>query len=306
MPNPKSAKVPSTLKLPWNNVAAMAASADGRTIVLAGELGQLVRLDTESWELVSWPSVDESGTVNALSVSDDGASVGVSIGGRKTFVEVRDAEGGVRISIPVPRTVRATFSPGGDLFVARVEADVDHPHAGLAFIDPSTKHYRPVEVGAVDSAVACFTGTGDRVLAFARRIGTDPREAHRVLRIDRDGAVRDLAATDFWDSYAAMIRIGPERALVRGYNFGWQLVDDDGTKIAAGARQAVLAACVERDGFVIAESRGKAVARYDAHGRRRPGSETIAKKRVDALATSGHLFLAESGQPGQVEIVSSS
>jgi hypothetical protein len=294
----KTPKIPKTLKCRWNNTSGLAASVDGTFVLLAGENGQLARLDLDTWQLALWPELN--GSVNSLAVSPDGAVVAIAVAGTPR-VEVRDRSGAVRASIPTPRNVRVSWAPEGDLLVARLEANVNHPYDAVAFIDPKKESCSVVDLGAVDSVAACFVRGGETALAYARRKDLEHVEAHRVLEISRSGDIKDRGPTKFWDWFSSLAPLASGNVLLRGMNFGWQLVRiSDLEVIAQGERAAAQAACVHAEGFVVASN--KKVARYDGAGARQ--AEVVAKKRVEGVAVAGRfLLLYQDGQPAQIEII---
>ena len=300
----KPMKVPRFIKCPWDIADGIASSADGKRVVVAGELGQLSGLDVETWTLVPWPPVEQHGLVNSIAVSPDGAVTAVATAGDRVGIELRDATGAIQGFISTRRNARPSWSPTGDLMIARLEPDVQHETEQLAFVDSAKRTCTPIDAGAFDSAAACFVDGGDAVLAFVRRTDIEEhREQHRILKITRTGKVRDLGATEFWDSFAGMTPVGPDAVLVRGYNFGWRLVRTADAKVLArGDRRPAIVACAHAEGFAVVPGIAPRVACYSPKGRL--VATKTAKARVTGVAVGGgHLLAHENGRPARIELL---
>jgi hypothetical protein len=286
---------PKTIKLPWANSNAIAASPDGRLVLAAGDLGAIASIDTVTWKAALWPKAD--GFVNSLSISDDGSRVAVGVTGHgamgEPHIELRDASGAITARVRTKRNPRVAWSPSGVWLVARIEADVDHPSCHVAIVDVAAATLRHVELGpTTDSVVACFLDDGETILAFARRQAEDAPAVYTALHISTSGAVREAGASSCEDAFKSLHRLGSGRYLVAPYNHGWHLVNRNGGLIAEGERPST--PCATPDGFASAYS--SVVSRFSRDGEKL-GADFKAKKRVDGIAVAGgHLLLLQAGQ----------
>ncbi len=292
-------KVPKGVKLPWGGGRAIAQDPESDTVIVAGESGRLARVDTAAWKAV--PLAPVRGFVNSLALGPGGARLAIGVAGAGPSIEVRDTAGVVTATWQTSeRNARVAWSPGGNQLLAVLESHAEAETMDLVVYSADGGVVARPAVPGFDSIAAAWLDE-DTVLAFARRAQTDSREAHRALRIAvSSGEVHDLGPTAVWDAYARMLPMGPDRALLVTYNWGWALVDGAGKPVVVQERPAIGAACLEPEGFAVAS--GRKVLRFDADGQ--PRGTYTAKRTVAALVRARErLLLLSGGSEGALELV---